>query len=50
MLSSPGSRSKICEALDRKIGKPRGQIVGHGDVDTGFDDAEDGRDLGPQGV
>ena len=54
MLSSPGSRSKIWEALHLKIGKAgenRGQIVAHVDVDTvtGFDDAEDGSDLGAAG-
>ncbi len=51
MLSSPGRRSKVWEALDRNIGKPgqnRGQIVAHWDVDAsaGFDDREDGGDFG----
>jgi len=49
--SSPGRKSKIREALDRRIGKPgenRGQIVAYGDVDatTGFDGGEDGSDFG----
>jgi hypothetical protein len=49
--SSPGRKSKIGEALDRRIGKPgenRGQIVAYGDVDatTGFDGGEDGSDFG----
>jgi hypothetical protein len=53
MLGDPRSGSKVWEALDRKIGKPRGdrgQVVAHWEFQppAAFHDRENRRNLGPR--